>query len=50
MFPLCWLDEASKPMIIGRHFSWVDVGKNAAGAGAGMLLTIVVWVIQRKKS
>lgn len=50
MFPLCWLDEASKPMIMGRHFSWVDVGKNAAGAGAGMLLTIVVWVIQRKKS
>ena len=55
MLPLCWLDEASKPMIIGRHFSWVDVGKNAAGAGAGMLLTIVVWVlhnqvIQRKRS
>jgi VanZ family protein len=50
MLPLCWLDEASKPMISGRHFSWVDVGKNAAGAGAGMLLTIVVWVIQRKRS
>lgn len=49
IFPLCWLDEASKPMIIGRHFSWVDVGKNAAGAGAGMLLTIAVWWMQHER-
>ena len=49
IFPLCWLDEASKPMIIGRHFSWIDVGKNAAGAAAGMLLTIAVWWMQHER-
>ena len=39
---LCWLDEASKPLIMGRHFSWIDSGKNAIGAIAGMVVTILL--------
>lgn len=31
VFVLCWLDEASKIIIIGRHFSWIDTGKNVSG-------------------
>lgn len=42
IFVLCWLDEASKPMIIGRHFSWIDVGKNAIGALGGMILVFLL--------
>ena len=39
---LCCLDEASKPLIMGRHFSWIDSGKNAIGAIAGMVVTILL--------
>lgn len=42
ILPLCWLDEASKPFIMGRHFSWIDSGKNAIGAIAGMVVTILL--------
>ncbi len=42
ILPLCWLDEASKPLIMGRHFSWIDSGKNAIGAIAGMVVTILL--------
>ena len=42
ILPLCWLDEASKPLIMGRHFSWIDSGKNAIGAIAGMVATILL--------
>ena len=42
ILPLCWLDEASKPLIAGRHFSWIDSGKNAIGAVAGMIITRVI--------
>lgn len=31
----CWLDEATKPLIPGRHFSWLDVGLNLAGVALG---------------
>lgn len=48
IFVLCWLDEASKPMIIGRHFSWIDVGKNAIGALGGMLFVFLIQWIQHK--
>lgn len=42
ILPLCWLDEVSKPFIMGRHFSWIDSGKNAIGAIAGMVVTILL--------
>lgn len=42
ILPLCWLDEASKPLIMGRHFSWIDSGKNAIGAIAGMVVTVLL--------
>ena len=48
IFVLCWLDEASKPMIIGRHFSWIDVGKNAIGALGGMIFVFLIQWIQHK--
>lgn len=35
----CWLDEATKPLVPGRHFSWLDVGLN----GAGILLGAALW-------
>lgn len=47
ILPLCLLDEASKPMIAGRHFSWIDSGKNAIGAAAGMVVTIVLSILQK---
>lgn len=34
----CWGDEATKPLVPGRHFSWLDVGLNGAGVALGSLL------------
>mgnify|MGYP004630656645 CR=1 FL=1 len=48
ILPLCWLDEASKPLIMGRHFSWIDSGKNAIGAIAGMVVTILLSFVCRR--
>lgn len=45
ILPLCWLDEASKPLIMGRHFSWIDSGKNAIGAIAGIVATILLSLV-----
>ena len=36
------IDEATKPMIPGRHFSWKDVGLNACGSAAGVLVAIFI--------
>lgn len=36
-----WADEATKPMIPGRHFSWFDVRLNLVG----VVLAGVVWVL-----
>lgn len=39
----CWGDEATKRLVPGRHFSWLDVGLNALGAllgGTGALLAL----------
>lgn len=36
-----WADEATKPWIEGRHFSWYDVGLNLIGVGIGVLLTVL---------
>ena len=47
LLPLCWLDEASKPLIMGRHFSWIDSGKNAIGAIVGMGVTLVISYVCR---
>jgi len=32
-----WADEATKPLIQGRHFSWFDVRLNWIGIGIGIL-------------
>ena len=37
-----WADEATKIWIDGRHFSWTDVGLNAAGCAIGFLIYIIV--------
>ena len=38
----CVIDEATKPLIPGRHFSWGDVLLNACGAAAGILIAMVI--------
>lgn len=38
----CWGDEATKRMVPGRHFAWLDVGLNAVGTllGNGAVLLL----------
>lgn len=38
----CWGDEATKRMVPGRHFAWLDVGLNAVGTllGSGAVLLL----------
>ena len=31
-----------EPLIMGRHFSWIDSGKNAIGAIVGMMVAVIV--------
>ena len=38
-----WADEATKPMIQGRHFSWFDVRLNWMGTGIGILAGILLY-------
>ena len=33
-----YIDEATKPLIQGRHFSWVDVGLNLIGVVIGCMV------------
>ena len=33
-----WADEATKPLVQGRHFSWFDVGLNIEGIKVGARL------------
>ncbi len=40
---LGWADEATKPMIQGRHFSWFDVRLNWMGTGIGILAGILLY-------
>ena len=52
--PLRWLltvvvwsyvDEATKPLIQGRHFSWFDVGLNLLGTViGGAVVAVVAWI------
>lgn len=37
---LIWavVDEATKPLIEGRHFAWFDVGLNEVGSAVGILI------------
>ena len=37
-----YVDEATKPLIQGRHFSWFDVGLNLIGTVIG---AVVVWLL-----
>ena len=39
----CWSDEATKLLVPGRHFSWLDVGLNGAGVVLGALLRMALW-------
>ena len=39
----CFVDEISKRVVPGRHFSWIDVGLNLAG----IVLGILVWAMVR---
>ena len=36
------IDEATKPLIPGRHFSWIDVGLNLVGCALGTLVWLAV--------
>ena len=38
-----WGDEAAKPLVQGRHFSWLDVGRNVLGIANGMVIVIFVF-------
>ena len=38
-----WADEATKPLVQGRHFSWLDVGRNVLGIAIGMVIVIFVF-------
>ncbi len=38
-----WADEATKPWIEGRHFSWYDVGLNLIGVGIGLVVWLLLW-------
>lgn len=41
-----YIDEVTKPLIQGRHFSWVDVGLNLIGVViGGMALALTSWVV-----
>lgn len=41
-----YVDEATKPWIQGRHFSWFDVGLNLIGAAIGSsFLFSVIWIV-----
>lgn len=42
VFLWCFIDEATKPLIKGRHFAWFDVGLNVVGAVIGALLGILI--------
>lgn len=39
-FPFVWsyIDEATKPLIEGRHFAWDDVGLNEIGCLIGIII------------
>lgn len=38
-----WADEATKPLVQGRHFSWFDVGRNVLGIAIGMVMVIFIF-------
>ncbi len=38
-----WADEATKPLVQGHHFSWLDVGRNLLGIVIGMVIVIFVF-------
>ena len=38
-----WADEATKLLVQGRHFSWLDVGRNVLGIALGMVIVIFIF-------
>ncbi len=39
-----WVNEAPKPLVQGRHFSWFDVGRNELGIAIGMVIVIILFM------
>ena len=45
VFVWSYVDEATKPLIQGRHFSWFDVGLNLLGTViGGAVVAVVAWI------
>lgn len=42
IFLWCLLDEATKPLVDGRHFAWFDVGLNVVGCVIGVIVGILI--------
>ena len=38
-----WADEATKPLVQDRHFSWFDVGRNVLGLVIRMVIVIFIF-------
>ena len=38
-----WVDEATKPLVQDRHFSWFDVGRNVLRIAIGMVIVIFIF-------
>lgn len=47
LLPAIWgyVDECTKPLVEGRHFSWFDVGLNLVGVAIGNSMLIVLFFI-----
>ena len=39
-----WADEATKPLVRGRHFSWFDVGLNVLGIAIGIVIERLLYL------
>lgn len=38
-----WADKATKPLAQGRHFSWLDMGRNVLEIAIGIVIVIFVF-------
>lgn len=52
IFPMAWsyADEAIKPLIQGRHFSWFDEGLNLLGTVIGGLVVVLELLYRTKNN
>lgn len=42
IFLWCLLDEATKPLVDGRHFAWFDAGLNIVGCVIGVVISVLI--------